>query len=177
MKTAFKIALAAVAFSAAPALAQDKATYTVEQCITILNGLNALNCVGQQLNGSCAPDAKQYKLGDTRYDIGRDISALTGILTDYQRAQQKFMAELPPIPDYDHGSADHPKPVPLEVQQAQADQNKKSITNQIAMLGKPCVMGGPLLRLKQPDLKMGDNPDQNAIPPSVFAAFSPIVDK
>ena len=172
MKAKLKIALAAAMFSATPALAQDKPELTVEQCITILNGLNALNCVGQQLGGSCTPDMKQYKLGDARFTIGANIQALSGVLTIYQRAQQQFMAELPPIPLADPG-----KPASPEITMMQADQNKRSIANQIAMLGKPCVTGSPLLRLKLSELKLGDGPEQNAIPPSVLAAFSPIVDK
>lgn len=164
----FAIALAA-ALACTPASAGEP--FTVEQCITILSGLNSLNWAGQQLNDQGRPaDAKQYKLGDARFTISEDIQALTGVLTVYQRAQQQFMAELPPIP-----SVDQNKPVPPEVQQMQADQNKRAIANQIAMLARPCnVTPG---RLKLGELKLGDGPDQNAIPPSVLAAIAPIVDR
>ncbi len=163
-------ALALAAAFAAPATAQE--SLTVEQCVTILSGLNALNCVGQQLQGQCAPDAKQYKLGDARFTIASDVQALSGVLTSYQRAQQQFMAELPPLPPAPQGDA---KPEPQETALARADQNKRAIANQIAMLGKPCpVTPG---RLKLSELKLGDAADQNAIPPAVLAAFSLIVDK
>lgn len=169
------LVIIATAAFATSAIAQDQPKLTVEQCITILSGLNTLNCAGQQLGGSCAPDAKQYKLGDARYTIGANIQALTPVLTTYQRAQQQFMAELPTIPDYDHGTADHPKPAPPEVLAMVTDQNKKSLANQVAMLAKSCnVVPG---HLKLQELKLGDDPDHNAIPPSVLGAISAIIDR
>ncbi len=153
-----------------PALSQDAKPFTVEQCINILTGLKALDCAGQQLNGTCSADAKQYKLGDARFTIGMNIQALAPVLVEFQRAQQKYMMELPPIPQPEAG-----KPVPPEIAAMQAQQNRESVANQIAMLAKPCsVTPG---RLKQSELKLGDAPDQNAIPPSVLAAFGSIVDK
>ncbi len=137
-----------------------------------MSGLNSLNWVGQQLNEEPSKkpaDAKQYKLGDARFTIALDISALTPILSAYQRSQQGFVAELPPVPPASDG-----KPPP-EAAQMQADQNRQVIAHQVGDLAKPCpVTPG---RLKLQELKLGDAADQNAIPPAVLAAFSAIVDK
>lgn len=171
MKLIFTAAI--LVASVTTAAAGDTQPLTVEQCIGILTGLNSLNWVGQQLgeDQSKRPtDAKQYKLGDTRFTIARDIAALSPVMMGYQRAQQEFLAELPPIPKADPG-----KPEPPEAAVMQADQNKRSIANQLAMLKKPCdVVPG---RLKLQELKLGDAPEQNPIPPSVLAAFSLIVDQ
>ncbi len=155
------------------AVAQDQPRLTVEQCITVLSGLKTLDWQGKQIGEDVSKrpaDAKQYKLGDARYTIALDIAALDPILTSYQRAQQQFIAELPAIPPTPEG-----KTPTTEILQMQAEQNKKSIANQIAMLAKPCtVMPG---HLKLSEMKLGDDAEHNAIPPSAFAAFSLIVDK
>jgi hypothetical protein len=171
MMTNFARAAAALALIlAVPAASDDVKPLTVEQCINVLAGLKALDCAGEQLNGTCPADAKQYKLGDARLTIGMNVAALTPVLTEFQRAQQKYMMELPRVPTPEAG-----KPVPPEVADMRAQQDRESVANQLAMLAKPCnVQPG---RLKQSELKLGDGADQNAIPPSVFAAFSPIVDK
>jgi hypothetical protein len=163
-------ALAASLLACIPAAAEDAKPLTVEQCINILAGLKSLDCAGQQLNSQCPADAKQYKLGDARLTIGMNVAALTPVLTEFQRAQQKYMMELPRVPTPEAG-----KPVPPEVADMRAQQDRESVANQLAMLAKTCNV--QLGRLKQSELKLGDGPDQNAIPPSVFAAFSPIVDK
>ena len=170
MRTILAVAVAA-AITVTPAIAQDaKPQLTVEQCLTILSGLKALDCAGQQLGGSCASDARQYKLGDARITIGENVQAITPVLTAYQRAQQQYMMELPPIPAAEPG-----KPTPPEVAQMQTDQNKKVIATQIAMLARPCnVTPG---RLKWSDLKIGDDADHNAIPPSVLGAIGAMMDK
>ena len=168
------IRLSAIAFAAlvgmTAAHADDLKPLTVEQCINILTGLKSLDCVGQQLNGQCAADAKQYKLGGARYTIGMNIQALTPVLTEYERAQQKYMLELPQVPAAEPG-----KPVPPEAATMKAQQDREAVANQLAMLAKPCIV--TIGRLKQSELKLGDGPDQNAIPPSVIAAFGIIVDK
>ncbi len=153
-----------------PAAAQDKPSLTVEQCINVLTGLKSLDCAGQQLNGTCPPDAKQYKLGDARFTIGMNIQALSPVLTEYQRAQQKFMMELPRVPTTEPG-----KPVPPEIADMKAQQDREAVANQLAMLAKPCTVAPG--HLKQSDLKLGEGADQNAIPPSVIAAFGAIIDK
>ena len=173
MKNLAATALAAMlplAASLATASAQDAKPLTVEQCITLLNGLNSLNCVGQQLNGTCAPDAKQYKLGGARMTIGLNIQALTPVLTTFQREQQKFMMDLPRVPAAEPG-----KPVPPEIAEMQADQNKKSVATQIDMLARPCTVTPG--RLKWSELNLGDDADHNAIPPAVIGALGAMMDK
>jgi hypothetical protein len=175
----FAVAAASLAILAAPAAGQDAKPLTVEQCIGVLNGLNSLNWAGQQLNepnDKKPADAKQYKLGDARFTISMDISSLDPVRAAFQRSQQGFLAEQPVLPavDKDGKTADGKMATP-ELQQAIADQNKAFQAHQIADLAKPCPVAPG--RLKLQELKIGDNPDQNAIPPSVLAAFSPIVDK
>jgi hypothetical protein len=143
---------------------------TVEQCISILTGLNALNCVGQQLGGQCPADVKQYKLGEARYTIAMAIAGLGPILNAVQEAQRKYIAELGPLPP-----APAEGKVSAEYNEAVNKQNKLVGANQVALLAKPCnVQPG---HLKLSELHLGDGTDQNPIPPSVLAAFAPIVDK
>ena len=72
---------------------------TVEQCISILTGLNALNCSGMQLGGSCDKDAKSYKLGEARFTIAIAISALGPVLDAAQQAQRNELACQACLPD------------------------------------------------------------------------------
>jgi hypothetical protein len=141
---------------------------TVEQCISILTGLNSLNCSGQQLGGQCDKDAKPYKLGEARYAIAINISALGPVESSYRKAVQGFTSELEAMPP---APTDKPDPFAPE----RAKQNKKFVAFQVNLLAGAC--GANLTHLKLSDLKLGDGPDQNAIPPSVLAAFAPIIDK
>ena len=151
--------------------AEDAKPLTVEQCIDILGGLNSLNCVGQQLNEKCsASDAKQYKLGPARLTIGLNISALSPVKTAAQNAQTGFMRELPPLP-----SAEPNKPNAAERDDAAAALNKKMIANWQKIIQKPCNV--TLAHLKASELKIGDGPDENAIPPAVLGAIWPIIDQ
>jgi hypothetical protein len=149
-------------FAAIPAHAEG---LTVEQCISTLTGLNALNCAGMQLGGSCDKDSKSYKLGDARYTIAMDIAALGPVFDAAQQAQRKFILELPALPDAK--AADYTE--------KSTKQSARISENWAAIMAKPCnVQPG---HLKLSELHLGDSPDQNAIPPSVLAAFAPIVDK
>ena len=139
---------------------------TVEQCVSILTGLNALNCSGMQLGGSCDKDAKSYKLGEARFTIAMAISALGPVLDAAQQAQRKFILELPALPDATKAP---------DYTEKATKQSARISENWALMMAKPCnVQPG---HLKLSELKLGDGPDQNAIPPSVLAAFAPIVDK
>jgi len=159
--------VAALLLGASPATAGE---LTVEQCISILTGLNALNCQGQQLGGQCDPKAPQYKLGEARYTIAMDIAGLGPVLNSVQEAQRKYMAELPSLPPVETS-----KGPSAEYTAKAAEQQKLIAANQSALLSKACnVQPG---HLKLSELKLGDGPDQNPIPPSVLAAFSVIVDK
>jgi hypothetical protein len=161
------------AFAASPVIADDaKPQLTVEQCINILYGLNSLNYAGQQFGDpkQAPADAKQYKLGPARMTIAFNVAALTPILTAAQSAQQGFVRELPPLPAAEPGKPDSPERV-----DAAAKQNKQAQANWEAIIHAPCpfVPG----HLKEKELKIGDGPDENAIPPSVLGALVPIIDR
>jgi hypothetical protein len=156
------IAAAAVAAFASQAIAADVAKpLTVLQCLTVLKGLSALGCVGEQLDGTCTPDAKQYKLGALRLTTGLNISRLQDLANTVQRAQNGFNSELPPL---DPKASDADKVA--RGNQIQANWNK--------LIDAECpVQPG---HIKASDLKLGDGPDENAIPPSVLGALAPIID-
>lgn len=167
MKSLLAVIAASLVFTI-PAYAGD---LTVEQCLSILTGLNALNCAGQQMGGSCEPAAKQYKLGDARMSIAQDVAALAAVAAIYQRTIQGHQLEydvLPPAPT-------DQKPDPFAVDRAK--QNRDFVAFQNKELAKTCPLSGPLVHLHATDLKIGDGTDKNEIPPGVLAAISPIVDK
>jgi hypothetical protein len=154
------IALAAIAI-VTPAAAQSPKPLTVLQCLTVLKGLSALGCVGEQLDGTCTPDAKQYKLGALRLTTGLNISRLQDLANTVQRAQNGFNSELPPL---DPKAFDADKVA--RGNQIQANWNK--------IIDAECpVQPG---HIKASDLKLGDGPDENAVPPSVLGALAPIID-
>jgi hypothetical protein len=171
MKRLSLVVVSFVGFATA-ALADDVKPLTVEQCITVFNGLSSLSWAGQQLNEETSrrpADAKQYKLGEARFTISMDIAALSTVITAYQRAQRAAFDELPALP-----SVDQNKQIPPEVQQMKMDNDRRIAKIQNDMMTRKCdVTPG---RLKLSELKLGDGPDQNAIPPNVLAAFSFIID-
>ena len=171
------VVLAAALLIAPIAHAQDvkvgkaEKAFTIEQCINILTGLTSLSYAGQQLNdASRAPtDSKQYKLGPARMKIALNIASMTPVFTAAQLAQNGFISELPSLPtakDDDKSKAQH--------DDAAKAQNKLVNDNWRKIIDQPCpVTPG---RLSADDLKIGDGPEQNQIPPNVLAAISPIVD-
>ena len=161
---------AMLAIGGVAASAQDAKQLTVEQCMNIYNGLNALNCVGEQLNayGSCKPSDKQYKLGSARITISVDLAALTPISDGARKEQQAFIADLPPLPPLDPG-----KPNPAR-DDAVSAQNKAAADSWQKIIAGPCpVTPG---HIKASDLNVGDGDNQNQIPPTVLGLIVPIVD-
>jgi hypothetical protein len=167
-----RTAILALAFASAAAVvhAEDAAKpLTVEQCLNLLNGLNSLNCVGQQLNGVCDPAAKQYKLGQARVPIALNISALSPVRDGVQKEAQAFASSLPPLPAVEPGKPDSPERIDMA-----AKQSKDIQTHWLKVIAGPCpVTPG---RIKATDLNIGDEADKNAITPSVLAAIAPDVD-
>lgn len=166
--------ITALVMSGASATADDaKQPLSTEQCILVLNGLNALGWAGQQLGEDAKQkpaDAKQYKLGEARYTIALDIARLTDVMVAYQRGVQAALRELPAVPQQEPGKAKTPEAISIE-----AENNKRAVDIQTKALSKPCdVTPG---RLKMTELKIGDGADQNQFPVSVLAAFSLIVDQ
>ena len=177
MKLALIAALAA-GLAASSVKAEDAKSLTIEQCINILGGLNALNYVGQPLNdpnpNKPPPDAKQYKLGPARMTIGLDISALTPVQTAAQNAQQNFFRELAPLPS-NPPSWKPGEPESSERIDAANKQNKAAAANWQEIIQKPCNVQPA--HLKERELKIGDGPDENAFPPGVLAAIWPLIDR
>lgn len=171
MRVAKIFAAAALAAVAQSAAAEDT-PLTVEGCLAILSGLQALGYAGQQLNESrpAPPDAKQYRLGAARFTIAMDIAALNRVSQEAQRAQQQFAAEQPsPRP------AEPGKPISADERDDIVKANQRLQANWAEMLKKPCSV--TLGRLDESDLKIGDAPDQNQIPVAVLAALMPIISK
>lgn len=162
MKATFALVLILAITS--PALSAE---FTTEQCVSILTGLNALNCAGQQLGGTCEPGAKQYKLGPARFTIALAVAALGPVFASAQRAQQDYIGrELPPI----SGKPDDPATA-----LARAKQQTLAQKNWTKIMAAPCAVAPGHLKLT--DLKLGDGPDDNAVPPAVLGAIAPIIDK
>lgn len=163
-----KLAAVLVVALATSAHAQEKKPLTIEECLKVLAGLNALNCAGQQIGAACEKDAKQYKLGGARMTVALDIAALGPVDDAYRRGVQSYAAELTPIPPADPG-----KPDQFAVQRGK--QNADFAAFQVQSLAKACPASPTHIRVT--DLRVGDGADENAIPPAVLAALAPILDK
>lgn len=100
-----------------------------------------------------------YKLGAARMTIALDIAALTPIWQASEKARIGMIAEIAGGKDIQPGTPEYA----AFVQRFDAD------------LGKPC--GLTLGHVKIADLKLGDGPDENAIPPTSLAAMVPIEDR
>ena len=167
----FHVVVFVLAIVFAPLVAKaDPAPMTVEQCLTILNGLNSLNYAGQQLGDtSKAPaDAKQYKFGKARIAIGFDIYQLSQVQAVMQDQHNAFLLKLPPLPATQQGKPDSDR-----VDAAQA-QNRASQGDFQNLVSQPCPVTPGHVRAD--DLKIGDDPESNAIPPSVLGAIYSIID-
>jgi hypothetical protein len=152
--------------SSAYAQSNEPAQLTVNQCLQVLSGLNALNYVGQQLpnGGTNEPRPQtttQYKLGAARMTIALDIAALNAVQNAAQKAQQDIFNEV---------SGGKPTIQPYTPERGVYDSR---ITKEV--LEKPCTVSPG--RIKAADLKLGDGPDQNSIPPAVLSAILPIIDQ
>lgn len=164
------IAAALVVSTATAAAAQEPAKLTIEQCLTVLAGLNALNCRDQMIAATCDKGAPQYSLGPARLTVALAISALANVANDINRAQQQFVGELPTIPPAAQGKQDEP-----EVAARRTDQAKAVQRNWNALMTRACPVSLP--RLKMSELGIGDGPGQNQFPPGVLGAIAPMIDQ
>lgn len=133
---------------------------TVNECLTILSGLNALD--GRQVVVSAGkPDEKvinlSYDFGNAklRMDIAHDMAVLGAIQRDSQTAQQGIFLEVGKGADIKPGTPEY----------ANYDKQLKDLVD------RPCHAA--LARIKAADLKL----DRNDIPGSVLAAIDKILDK
>jgi hypothetical protein len=150
------ILAAAIIFTGSRA---DADGLTVAQCLNVLNGLNSLNYAGQQLGEPKPPaDAKQYKLGELRGTISFNIAALAQTSDATQRARTALVKEA--------GGG--------EIKPGTPEMERFLAAFQV-VLDKPC--DAKLARFKLSELRLGDEPDRNAIPPSVLGALEPIIDR
>ena len=175
--TRMRLAIGVLMVAVSPAQAAD--TFTVGECLSILGGLQALKYKGAQLFDPAPPphDAGQYKLGPARLTVALDIAALSPIGDAANKAQQGFAAELPIVPSVEAfapGESPERQAARTEAQKLQAENVRKSNDNYLRGMEKPCNV--TLGRLKAKELKIGDGPDENAIPVTVLGALVPIVD-
>jgi hypothetical protein len=137
----------------------DDKALTLAQCMQIASGLNALNYAGAQLGGGASPaDAKQYKLGSLRITIGLYLAALQVPLDGFEKGKRALYLEV--------GEG---KPIDKDSPQMTALVDKIQ-----DRLEGPCNVTLP--HIKGGDLRIGDGPDQNQIPPGVISALAPIID-
>lgn len=147
------------------ALAQEAPPpLTIQKCLEILGGLNALNFAGEQIgNQNPAPaNASQYKFGATRMTIALDIAALTKIQTAVRETAQAIQRETEaeiPIPENSKDST-----------ALSAKRNERENAELQKALDKPCNV--QIARLNAADLKLTDN----EIPVGVLAVLAPIID-
>ena len=161
MKIAF-LAAAGMLAATSIASAEEPKRLTVEECVSIYIGLSALDSYQRVVKEPSGEKiiSSQYKLGDARMTVALDMSALKPIAEAANKTRQAILAEV--------GEGEPVKP-----------DDQKAIARAQAMfeasMKEPCPITPG--RIKLSDLKIGDGPDQNAIPPSVLSAIMPIVDK
>lgn len=138
-----------------PVSARAADTLTIQSCLDIFGGLNSLSGYDDPKTGKTT----QYKLGALRLQVGMTLAALKTVSDQVQRAKGDLVAEVvngKPLVD------NSPEMVALNHRYQE-------------MLDKPCPITIPHIRLA--DLKVGDGPDENALPPSTIALLAPILDK
>ena len=66
---------------------------TIDRCISVANGIRALDWSGEPLNyqGSPPADAKQYKLGALRVPLGFLGGSLQSVVATYTTSVRKIM--------------------------------------------------------------------------------------
>lgn len=150
------VVLAAVALGATPVAAAD--SLSVGKCLEVLTGLMALDRVDD------GKSVKQYKFsGSARLTIALNIGELRRVSETTDKLRLGIVS----------GLNDRVGVAPTDLARA-AEQAKATIEYQEA-LEAPCTI--QLGRLKIADLRVGDNGDENQIPPSVLASILPIVDR
>jgi chemotaxis response regulator CheB len=141
---------------------------TVNECMNIMAGLNALRFKGAQLldQRPVPPDAAQYKLGAARMAVALNIAALNVVANAANKAQNDFLLELAPVPT----GVDPAARVQLD-----KEREKKINDNWTMIMNGPC--NARLVHFKEKDLKVGDGPDENAYPVNVLSSLIPIIDR
>ena len=150
--TCFCIALAC------PAFAQDR--LTVGKCLEIANGLDQLDGYPRVIKDGEKETTvqQQYKLGSVRYTIALNMAALKPVRESAERARQQIIVDI--------NGGKTVMPNSPEMVRFLAEYQK--------VLDKPCeVTPG---HIKVSDLKLGDGPTENAVPPSVLSVLYPILD-
>ena len=134
---------------------------TIDQCISVANGIRALDWSGEPLNyqGSPPADAKQYKLGALRVPLGFLGGSLQSVVATYTTSVRKIMLEI--------GDG---KPVDPKFDSV---KYMRYLQESELAAQKPCPVTLPQFRISE--FNVGDKPDQNQIPPSVIGALAPIL--
>lgn len=168
---------------AAPAMAAEPETPTVQQCSEILAGLLTLSDGyygtdkdGKVITGQDGKAVKiPYKLGKLRLPIATNITLLRGVLKDAEDARQALVREL--IPDLPDIGADPLNPVKEYRDYMKTEKYKKFMDAYTAnMTAPPPGAKITLARIKSEDLKVGDAPADNPIPPITLSQLGPILE-
>lgn len=169
----FVIAVTAFAFLIVPAFAQvapvkqdvssamnpDK--LTINDCLIVLNGLNALDGHSVIINAgkpneTVITQSYEFGNGSLRGDIAENIALLTAIQKTSQEAQQKIFNDVA------KGETEIKPGTPKAIEY---DRQLKEL------IGRPCL--APIKKIKFGDLKL----DKNEIPSSVLATLDKIREK
>lgn len=151
-------AILAAAVSAAllaPAAAEP---LTVAGCLNVLQGLRALDGYDvPAADPKAAPSRKTYKLGALRFPIALNIAALSKVEDAVSKTRQALVTEA--------GG---------DVKVREPDNQAHVISELQKLLDKPCDVTPA--RMKLADLRLGDGPEENAIPLSALSQMAPIID-
>jgi len=178
-------ALAGAVTTLPRAHAQDEAQVpTITQCGEILAGLMTLSdgyyatdkdgkaIIGQDGKAVKVP----YKLGKLRLPIAADITLLRGVLKDAEEARVAMVKEM--IPDMPDVGPDPLSPSEEYRRYTRSDKYKKFDEAYKAMMSSgPVGARLTLARIKEADLKIGDDPGQNPVPPIALSQLEPILDR
>lgn len=162
--------------------ADDPPTPTITTLGEILNGLvvlsdghYAVDKDGKVVSGADGKAVKvPFKLGKYRMTIASNITLLRGVLKDVEDARQALIREnIPDIPD-----VGDPQNSSKEYRDyLRSDKYKQFEEAYKAMANSPPGTKITLARIKLDDLKVGDDPGQNPIPPVALSQLDPILDK
>lgn len=149
-----------MAFADTPAKPGAEPALTNAQCQEIaagLSGLDGYTKVIKEKDGERAVIVP-YKLGALRVTISQTISTLRSRNNATEDARKALIVEIsggaPILPD--------------------TPQWYKFMDEWKKVLARPC--GVQIARIKIGDLKLGDGPDDNPIPPSVLSLIQPMLD-
>lgn len=149
-----KTAMLAAALSAALIAGARAELLTVAGCLTVLQGLRALDGYDVPSGDAKTPTRKTYKLGALRFPIALNISALSRVEDSVSKARQALLAE--------NGG------------EVKSDNQAHIIAELQKVLDKPCDTTPA--RMKLADLRLGDGPEENAIPLTALSQMAPIID-